>query len=226
MSWKPKQASSGFDRELIPEKQHVARCFGLIDCGTHSRPDYKGKPKQPCQMIQIFFEFPKIMRVFKEENGEQPATKSRRFNFVFGENSALSKALKPWIGDPEKFNLSDIVGMPAQVKIVHTQGTKDPSMTYDNIDTVSEMMEEFIDSVPPQITPSVIFNIDEHGFDSPEFTALGTSTYRWLQDYIMESFEFKAYLSSLERIKTGVLNDALPPADQNGVDGDLPFDEN
>lgn len=226
MSWKPKATSSGFDKELIPEKQHIARCFGLVDCGTHPRPDYKGKPKEPCQTIQIFFEFPKILKVYKEENGEQPATKSRRFNFVFGENSNLTKALKPWIGDPEKFNLPDIVGMPAQVKITHGPGSKDPSIIYDNIDTVTEVMEELIDSVPPQITPSIVFNIDEHGFESPEFEALGTKTYEWLQKYIMESLEYKEYELELANRHAKRLKNSLPPADQTGINTDLPpFDE-
>jgi len=213
MAWKPKQTGSTFDRELIPAKQHMARCFGLVDCGTHPRPDYKGKPKPPCQSIQLFFEFPKIMRVFKEENGEQPATKSRRFTFVFGENSSLTKCLKPWIGDPEQFDLSKIVGMPAQVKVTHTQGTKDPSITYDNIDTVSEVMEELLPTFPLQITPSIIFNIDEHGFDSPEFRALGTPTYSWLQKYIMESEEYIAW--ELEH---------APAEHEREDEDDLPFD--
>lgn len=220
-AWTPKTTSNFPDRELIPAASHMARCYGLIDLGTHPRPDYLGKPKSPAQKIMIFFEFPKIMREFTEGRGLEPAVKSRQFTFVFGDNSHLVKTLKPWIGDPEKFDLSKIVGMPAQVKITHAPGFKDPSKTYDNVETVSELMEEMKDLVPKQINSSLVFNIDEHGFDSPEFEAL-TERYAWVQKIIMESQEYQEYLKGKDARDAKKLQAALPPTDRGE---DLPADE-
>jgi hypothetical protein len=226
MSWTPKTTSNFPDKELIPASSHMARCYGLVDLGTHPRPDFKGKPKSPAQQIMIFFEFPKIMREFTEGKGLEPAVKSRKFTFVFGDNSHLTKCLKPWIGDPEKYDLGQIVGMPAQVKISHDTGTKDPSKTYDNIETVSELMEEMKPLVPAQINPSLVFNIDEHGFGSPEFAAL-SPRYEWVKKIIMESMEYKEYETNVAERNAATLKKSLPPADQTEVYADLPpFDEN
>jgi hypothetical protein len=170
-------------------------------------------------MIQIFWEFPEILKVYKPENGEQPATKSKRFNFVYGDNSNLTKTLKPWVGDPKKILITSIVGKPAQIKIVHEPGFKDPSTMYDNVDTVTELMPALAKAMPPQITPSVIFSIEEHGFDSKEWDALGTPTYEWLQKYIKESLEYKEW----ERER---MSSVLPPASRPGSNidpDDVPF---
>ena len=191
MAWKPKQESNFAPRELIPVGTHEARCYGLVDLGTHPRPDYLGKPKSPAQKIMFFFEFPELKKVFKEENGEEPMVKHTEFTFIFGDNSNLVKTLKPWIGDPQLFDLARCIGMPAQVKIVHTQGKKDPSKTYDNIETVAEMSPKLIKMLEKQHNPNMVFNIDEHGFDSKEFSAL----YEWLKKIIMESLEYKEYLN-------------------------------
>jgi hypothetical protein len=190
MAWKPKTTFDS-EYELIPAGNHEAYCYGLVDLGTHPRPDYLGKKKDPAQKIRLYFEFTELRKVFKEENGEEPSIKYVDFNFVFGDNSNLTKVLKPWIGNPETFDLEKLIGMPCMVKIEHEPGKKDPSKIYDNITAITEMSDKLKKLMPKRHNKDMIFNIDEHGFESKQYEKL----YPGAKKKIVESLEYKEYES-------------------------------
>jgi hypothetical protein len=194
MSWKPAATSGGSgERDLIPADAHEAWCFALIDLGTHPRKPVMGKPKDPARQVMIFFEFPDVRKVFKEEHGEQPFVRNLRLNLFFGETSTMYKVLRPWLGDLEAFDFPSMVGMPAQVTIEHQEGN-DKKM-WDNITGVAKVLPKNIPNMTPLTTKPMIFSIDDNGFDSAEFKALETFMGGWVQKEIMKSLEYQEYIA-------------------------------
>lgn len=193
MSWKPAPGSGSGPKDLVPAGPHEAWCFALIDLGTHERKPFKGKEKPPARQIMIFFEFPDVRKVFKEENGEQPFVRNLKLNLFFGDTSAMYKMLKPWIGDLESFDFPKMVGMPAQVTIEHATDSDDK--TWDNIISIAQILPKNVPNMTPLTTPTMLFNIEDHGFDSDEFKALDNFMGGWVKKEIMKSLEYQEYIN-------------------------------
>src|SRR6056300_1545659 len=108
-------------KTMVPEGVHVARCYAVVDLGTHHET-WKGQPKIRRKVI-LSFEFPSQLHVFNEEDGEQPLGRSKTFTNSLGEKATLRKMLQSWRGraftqkELQGFDLSTVVGHPVQCGI-------------------------------------------------------------------------------------------------------------
>ena len=64
-------------RELIPAGNYIARCYQMLQIGTVEE-EYKGEKKMQ-EKVRISWELPTELKVFKEENGEQPLVISKEY---------------------------------------------------------------------------------------------------------------------------------------------------
>ena len=82
----------GKEYKQIDEGVFPARCYSIIDLGTHSK-EFKGVEKKK-HLIRITWEFPTELAIFDEETGEQPFVLSKEYTLSLFDQSQLRKDLE------------------------------------------------------------------------------------------------------------------------------------
>jgi len=185
-------ASGGTDFDPMPEGVHIARCYAVIDLGTHTNMFGKDQHK-----TLICWEVPGE-RIDVERDGKQvnlPRGMSHRYTLSIHRKAVLRQLLESWRGkaftpdELEGFDLQNVVGVPCQLQVIHEAGKKDPTKTYANVKGVMPMPkgeDKKPIPAPPQENPSTFFSMA----DSMEIPATVPD---WVQEIIHESNEWKQY---------------------------------
>lgn len=160
--------------EPIATGNYPARCFSMVHIGTIEE-NILGVVKK-LNKVRISWELPTELKVFKEENGEQPQIISKEFTLSMHEKATLRGFLKNWRGkdftdeEARAFDIEKLLGAPCMLNITH-KTKKDGSGVYAEIGSISTMPKGF--PCPDQISPSFVFTyevFDQCVFDSlPEF---------------------------------------------------------
>lgn len=178
--------NTGGSYDPIPEGAYPARIYQIIHIGTI--PGYQGQLQNK---VRITFEFPTELKVFKEENGEQPMVLSQDYTLSFHEKAGLRKvidacdpkALKT-VGEDglvEEYDIENLLGKACLVTVVHKDGKE--GAVYANIANCTIMPKGM--TCPPQINPSTSLSYDS--FDHEYFNKLP----KFLQDKIKSSSEYQ-----------------------------------
>ena len=176
MTFTPKKSQ----RELIPEGNHPAICYGVVDLGTQ---DTGFGPKR---QMKIFWEFPKL-RIDLERDGNTvnlPRVINKDYNPILHPKSNLAIHLTSWRGksfsrdEMDSFDFFSLIGRACQLTIVHQESKL--GMLYDKIISVVGPA-----TVAEPENPPMKYAFEEHGKDIPD------GVYGWLQDLIKESPEYK-----------------------------------
>lgn len=198
-----KTSNSGGDFEKAPEGMHVARCFRIIDCGTHLDEKWK-KSKR---IGWLFFELPLALMEPDEKGNQRPFVIGKRYTLSHNEKAILRLDLENWYGKqfntPELdnaggFDLEKLIGRPAMVNVVHSEDGK-----YANIKSINPLPKGM--ECPAQINQSFTFSIDE--VNTPKFEQLSEK----MREFIKTAQE---------------LNDKPVPVTETsgpGFDDDIPF---
>jgi len=198
--------------ELIPPGTYIARCYSMVDLGTHD-DEFQGRKKKT-HKVRITWELPTETRVFKPENGEQPFVISKEFTLSMAEKANLRGFLTSWRGKPftaeeaMAFDVTKLLGVPCQLSIIHEQGRKDPTRQYERISAITPLMKGVV--CPPQSNPTFVFSLEE--FSTDAFNALPD----WLKEIVRESDEYKELSSPVEVIHS-------TPVSIDDESDDLPF---
>lgn len=170
--------------EPIPAGVYPARCYFMCELGNIP-VNFKGETKWQ-HKVHIKWELPTMLKVFKEENGEQPYSIGNDYTLSMNEKANLRKMLEGWRGkgfseaEAEAFDITKLLGKECMISIIHnTKGDK----TYANISSVSALPKGMI--CPPQINPTFEFSFEN--FDKNKFDSLPD----WLKDKIKTSDEYK-----------------------------------
>ena len=168
-------------KEQIASGTYVARCYSMIHIGTVSW-EWQGK-ESSSNKIRVTFELPSEMKVFKEENGEQPIVISAEYGLSLHKKSRLRPILEGWRGkafteeEVENFEVSNLVGVPAFLNIIHNE------KGYAEISSILPVPKGM--ECPPQINKSQI--LDYENFDDALFESLPD----FIKDKIKSSNEYK-----------------------------------
>ena len=187
----------GFERELIPAGNYVARCYKMIEIGTIPT-EYLGETKM-LHKVRIGWELPTELKVFNPEKGEQPCVIDKEYTLSLGEKANLRKDLQSWRGkafteaEAEAFDITKLLGVPCMLNIIHVQGKKDANKTYQSIGSVSPMPKGL--ECPAQINPTFTFEFDN--FNQEKFDSLPD----FIKDTIKTSEEFKALTNPIADAK-------------------------
>lgn len=170
--------------EPIAAGVYVARCYYMCEIGNIPVV-YMSETKWQ-KKVHVRWELPTEMKVFKEENGEQPLSISNEYTLSMNEKSNLRKMLENWRGkvfteaEAENFDITQLLGKPCMISIIHnTKGDK----TYANISSVSALPKGT--TCPPQINETFEFSFEN--FDQAKFDSLPD----WLKEKIKKSDEYK-----------------------------------
>lgn len=187
----------GFKRELIPAGNYVARCYKMIEIGTVPT-EYLGETKM-LHKVRIGWELPTELKVFNPEKGELPCVIDKEYTLSLGEKANLRKDLQSWRGkafteaEAEAFDITKLLGVPCMLNIIHVQGKKDATKTYQSIGSVSPMPKGL--ECPAQINPTFTFEFDN--FSQEKFDSLPD----FIKDTIKTSEEFKALTNPIADAK-------------------------
>ena len=166
------------DFELIPAGTHVARCCGVCDLGLH-KETYQGNERL-VPKVRISFECPTL--IMKEGDFEgMPFLASRRYTASLNEGSHLREHLISWRGKaftPEelkKFDTKVLLGVPAQVTIVHlgNEGEK----KYPGISAITGFPKGL--KCPAAVNKPIDFSLKD-----PDYLQVYGSLNEWLQKMI------------------------------------------
>lgn len=106
------KTKSEFKREILPAGSYVGTLYSIVDLGTQIW-EYQGQPTK-LKKIRLSRELPTELRVFKEENGEQPIAIHKEYTLSFSEKANLRKDLKSWRGKDivewEPFDIATMIG--------------------------------------------------------------------------------------------------------------------
>jgi hypothetical protein len=178
-----KTSNSGTEFEKAPEGMHAARCFKLIDCGTHLDEKWQ-KSKR---IGWVFFELPNALMSPDDHGKQRPFVIGKRYTLSHNEKALLRIDLESWYGktfntaDLDKaggFDLEKLLGRPAMLNVVHSEDGK-----YANIKSVNPMPQGM--ECPPAVNPTFSFSIDE--VTTEKFEQLSEK----MQQFVKDSQECK-----------------------------------
>lgn len=194
--------NGGGDFPQAPTGTHLARCFRLVDLGTH-HGEYQGMPNVRNQVL-VSWELPTELM----EDGK-PFAVSQFYTNSLSEKAKMRHHLEAWGGkqfseeELDSFDLMNILGKACMVTVVLSDKNKAV------VSAVSGLPKGI--QVPPQINPSSSFWIDE--WDDKVFEGIP----KGIQDIIKKSDEFKAMTGESKPPKS---NGGSPFAD---MEDDIPF---
>ena len=200
--------TTGGDFELPPSGMHPARCFKLVDLGTHLNPVYS----KEIHKVSIYFELPNCLQNDGPAAGKPHFIKND-YTLSHHQKAVLRLHLEGWYGkkfDTKAldaaggFDLEKIVGRPGFINIVHTEDGK-----YANIASIAPLPQGF--DIPPMYHESLVFTLQD--FNPVTFAKLSPK----LQEYIKESGEY-IKMHSARPEPTGGL-----PGNFQEMEDDIPF---
>jgi hypothetical protein len=196
-------------RELIEPGNYVARCYKMIQIGT-VKETINGTDKM-LHKVRIGWELPTELRVFKEENGEQPVVIDKEYTLSMSEKSNLRQMLKSWRGkdfteeEAKAFDITVLLGKPCLINIIHKPSKTDPARHYEEISGITTIVKGM--TVPPAIHLEEVLSFDN--FNHELFESLPD----FIKDKIKSSEEYKEMMSNAKEI----------PDAAGGDDDDTPF---
>jgi hypothetical protein len=174
----------GSSFEPIEAGTYAARCVSMVHVGT-IKGTFEGQEKIQ-NKVRLTWELPTELKIFKEENGEQPYFVSKDFTISMHEKASLRKFLEAWRGkgftetEAKAFDITALLGKPCMLSVIHK--SKD-GRTYAEISSLSSLPKGM--SVPEQITPTFEFSWSE--FDQQKFDSLAD----WLKTKMKTSKEYQ-----------------------------------
>lgn len=183
----------GGDFTPVPQGNHVAICYRIIDLGTQDG-EYMGK-KNRRHKVLISWEIPDELM----DDG-RPFTIGQRFTWSMADKAALRGTLESWRGKaftdddfgPNGFDIKNILGVPCMLNVVHE--TKN-GKTYSNITSVAKLPKGV--KAPAAINKPVYVWLSKEEFERSVFDGLTDG----LKKIIEASPEYHAL--SDERVSNG-----------------------
>lgn len=205
--------TGGGDYAPMPAGMYVARCVQMIQIGTITQ-NIQGEDKT-LHKVRFGFEFPTELKVFKEENGEQPYFLSKEYTLSMHEKATLRLHLETWRGkkfteeESKSFDVTKLLKVPCMINVVHKVSEKN-AKTFSEIGSISPLMKGMV--CPPQINNTTLLCYDE--FDVALFESLPD----FLKDKIKSSKEYQAMGNTQE-----VGSQDEPVATSAEPESELPF---
>jgi hypothetical protein len=204
---------TGNNFEPIEAGSYPARCYSMVNIGT-VKENFQGDEKT-MNKVRITWELPTELKVFKEENGEQPHVISKEFTLSLHEKATLRAFLKNWRGqdfteeEAKAFDIEKLIGAACMLNITHKK-SKDGTKTYAEIGSVSRLPKGL--ECPEQINPSFVWTYED--FDAEKFNKLP----EFLRNKMVTSVEYIQATSGANEIQV-VNSEVIKSEEEN----DLPF---
>jgi hypothetical protein len=178
--------TGGTNYTPIEAGNYVARCYQMVQIGTVVE-NILGENKT-MNKVRLSWELPTELKVFKEENGEQPYSLSKEFTLSLHEKATLRKFLAGWRGkdftdeESKAFDITVLVGKECMLNIIHKESKQ--GKIFAEISSISTLPKGM--KCPIAINKPFILSYD--AFDEEKFNILPD----FIKDKMKTSAEFKA----------------------------------
>lgn len=180
---------------IAPAGNHIARCYSVVDLGTHTEDGQYGVKTN--RKIRISWELPDEQHTFKEEKGLEPFAVHKTYNFVMGEKATLRKDLEAWRGKaftPEEmsnFELKNLLGTACMVNVVHAEKANASYANVDGVSAIPKALKEVVKG-KTQHNTSVYYEVSMG--EGKEFEQLPD----WMKEMIRKCREWNSKPASNE----------------------------
>jgi hypothetical protein len=197
--------------EPAPAGWQIARCFAVIDLGTH----FDAKWDKETHLVRVGLELPLAKR-----NDGKPFVIFKRYTLSHHEKSRLRQDLEAWYGKKFStaalnkaggFDLGKLIGREAFVNITHDEA--ESGTVFANITAIGPLPENM--TCPEPVNPAVVFSLQE--FDQAVFDALTEKT----KEQIKESGEYKVMTGQIKA--PAGYEPGKPKGSFDDMDDDIPF---
>lgn len=204
-------AKSGAPRQIPTAGTHIARCYQMIDLGTHNK-EWQGKTRKSHE-IRVSWELPLETADFGKGT-EEPFAVHKTYTLSLSEKANLRHDLETWRGRTfteeqlESFDVATVIGVPCMVTVTHVEKNGN---TYANVTAVTGLPKGSV--CPRAVNSPVEFSMESH--DEAVFRTLPD----FLKEIIQTSDEWKQ-----EPQQPAAPEDNLPMGEENPDDGSgIPF---
>lgn len=175
------------EREIVPEGNHIARLYSIIELGTVPVA-YK---EEPVRQVRFTWELPEEMREFDEK--QKPMVIGNAYTASMYKEAKLRKIVEGVVGkmtdaEADEFDLHSVIGKPCMLNVVHTLAKN--GKTYANVASAAPLPKA-VKEVPEQINPSLYF--DYADFEDATYEKIP----QWIRNEMAESEEMKKRVSDL-----------------------------
>ena len=187
--------------EIVEAGSYPARVYQMIQLGNIT-----GFQGQIQNKVRIGFELPTELKVFKEENGEQPRVISQEYTLSFHEKSKLRKVIEACdpnalkIGEDgflEEFDIEALIGKECLITIAHKANKEGNQFAY--IDGVTRLPKGM--KCPDAINAPVVLSYDNWNEEifgkQPDF----------IKEKIKSSQEYQRMISGEDGLKLNETKD-------------------
>jgi hypothetical protein len=196
---------------------HLARCYRVIDCGTHVDRNFGKRKRQG----YLFWELVNTHR----SDSDEPMIIAKRYTLSHNAKANLRIDLESWYGmafdekrldDAGGFDLEKLVGRPALLNVVHSSDGK-----FANVASVNPLPVGM--TCPPPRMETLLFSLEP--FDQGAFERLSDG----LQTYIRESEEYQLLFNAPKpaQDRDGIVPGRVAPGNGSGqapaAKEDLPY---
>lgn len=211
--------TGGGNFKRVPAGSHIARCFSVIDCGTHTTNGQYGETTSRKIRLawEIFGEDENNEPLTVETDGvPMPMTINKTYTLSLGEKASLRKDLSAWRGrdfneeELKGFNISNIIGVYCMLNVTISESN---GKTYSNVAGISPLHKSM--QKPDAVHKNQIFDLD-----NPDMEVFNLF-YEKLQDYIKSSPEWSVYSKAIG--KESVANKPELAKSFDDFDDDIPF---
>lgn len=132
------------DFELLPAGSYLARCYRVVDLGTHTEVYANQKfEAKPARKIMVYLEVLSDYDTDEDirmEDG-RPFSVSKKYTLSLHEKATLRKDLEKWRGikftkeEAESFDITKVLGKMALIQVTHI-ASADGDKTYVNLDAL------------------------------------------------------------------------------------------
>ena len=208
-------SSGGSEFELAPAGNHVARCYRIIDMGSH-----KNSYGNTLRKILVSWE------LHGEDDEGNPLTMpdgkpmviSANYTLSLSEKATLRAVLESWRGKPftlqelSGFDITAVLGHWCMVTVAHEVSQKNQK-TYANVKSVAPVPAVIKkNGLPEGVNPVSSLSLDPATFDQTLFDSLSDG----IKKKIMESPEYK-------KLGAPSVKAEKPASDLATMDDDVPF---
>jgi hypothetical protein len=201
---------------LVPAGSHIARCYAVIEMGTHTEEGKYGVKTN--RKLRFSWELPDVTHVFDEAKGPQPMAIHMMVNFIGGPRSTLVKMLEAWRGrsftkeEQQSFEIKNVLGAPCMLNVIHKETE---TGTYANVDSVAPLPARLRKDMPGPINHPIYYEV-EMGHNT-----IYKTLPEWMQDFISKSEEWTEDLGKGDEPPDNVI--FQPEKDEDEDESSNPF---
>lgn len=169
------------EREIVPEGNHIARLYSIIEIGTVP----VAYQEEPSRQVQLTWELPEEMRDFDGE--QKPMVIGNAYTASTFRLAKLRGIIEGMVGklsdqEADEFNLHDLQGKVCMLNVVHTVAKN--GKTYANVSGTSPLPKAVKD-VPEALNAPLYFDYGD--FDEATYARIP----QWIKNKMAESKEMK-----------------------------------